>query len=90
MNQEKADRHLGPPLGVLAIIYAILFNLGLYFVVTFSAGQPHYPGPWESADVIASYFRDHASEVLLCAFFQFGSVIPLFPSLPSAEPSFED
>jgi hypothetical protein len=52
MNQEKADRHLGPPLGVLAIIYAILFNLGLYFVVTFSAGQPHYPGPWESADVI--------------------------------------
>src|SRR5262249_53705450 len=37
----------------------------------------HFPGPWESADTIAAYFRTHPRDVLMCAFLQFGSAIPL-------------
>src|SRR5215471_4940993 len=69
--------HKGPPLGMLAIIFTILFNAGLYFVISFSPSQPHFPGPWESADTIAEYFRNHPHDVLMCAFLQFGSAIPL-------------
>jgi hypothetical protein len=69
-------RHAGPPLGVVATIFVGLFIVGLYFVTIF-AGSPHFPGPWESASTIVSYFQTRPSAVLLCAFFQFGSAIPL-------------
>jgi len=69
--------HRGPPPGMLAIVATFLFNAGLYFVISFSPGQPHFPGPWEPAQTIAAYFRDHASAVLTCAFLQFGAAIPL-------------
>ena len=64
-------------MGILAIAFTVLFNLGLYFVISFSAGAPHFPGPWESAEVVAAYFQAHASDVLRCAIFQFGAAIPL-------------
>jgi len=70
-------RHAGPHPGIVAAVFTVLFNTGLYFVVSFSAGKPHFPGPAESADVITTYFRANASAVLLCAFFQFGASIPL-------------
>ncbi len=68
--------HAGPNPGILAIIYSLLFNAGLYQVVTFTGG-PHFPGPWESGETITSYFQGHAAAVLLCAFLQFGAAIPL-------------
>lgn len=79
---EEIERRLGnvhasPPLGILAIVFTVLFNTGLYFVISFSPSAPHFPGPWESADVIAIYFQGHPGAVLLCAFFQFGSAVPL-------------
>lgn len=70
------ERHPSPPLGVLAVVHTILFLSGLYFVITFSGG-PHFPGPWEPADVIAEYFKTQPSAVLMCAFLQFGAAIPL-------------
>jgi len=76
----KPDRdleHRGPPPGMLAIVFTVLFNAGLSFVISFSPGRPHFPGPWESAERIAAYFRDHPRAVLMCAFLQFGSAIPL-------------
>src|SRR5262249_21925350 len=76
----KPDRdleHRGPPPGMLAIVFTVLFNAGLSFVISFSPGRPHFPGPWESAETIAAYFRDHPRAVLMCAFLQFGSAIPL-------------
>jgi hypothetical protein len=69
--------HKGPNLGALAIVFTILFNLGLYFVISFIPGHVHFPGPWESAETITTYFREHSRAVLMCAFFQFGSAIPL-------------
>lgn len=68
--------HRGPHLGGLAVAYTILFLVGLYQVISFTGG-PHFPGPWESANGIASYFQAHSSSVLICALFQFGSAIPL-------------
>jgi hypothetical protein len=81
MNPETSGattrvRHAGPPLGVVATIFVGLFIVGLYFVTIF-AGSPYFPGPWESPSTIASYFQTRSSAVLRCAFFQFGSAIPL-------------
>ena len=66
----------GPHLGVLAIVYTLLFNAGLYQVVSLTGG-PHFPGPWESSEAITAYFQTYPRTVLLCAFLQFGAAIPL-------------
>ncbi|HXB11835.1 MAG TPA: hypothetical protein VNZ45_07610 [Bacteroidia bacterium] len=69
-------RYAGPPLGILAVIYMVLFIAGLYPVTIFG-GKPYFPGPWESADVIAAFFQARPFSVILCAFFQFGAAISL-------------
>ena len=69
-------RHAGPNPGIVAIVYTLLFNAGLYFVISFT-GKPHFPGPWESSDIITAYFQGHAGAVLACSFLQFGAAIPL-------------
>ncbi len=76
-NKSKVDYHLGPSLAVLAIIFTVLFNTGLYFVISFSSNTAHFPGPWESGDTIITYFQEHSSDVLMCAIFQFAAAIPL-------------
>ena len=70
------NEHAGPNPGIVAIIYTLLFNAGLYFVISFTGG-PHFPGPWESSETIAAYFQGHSTAVLACAFLQFGAAIPL-------------
>jgi hypothetical protein len=70
------SKHAGPNPGIVAIVYTLLFNAGLYFVISFTGG-PHFPGPWESSETIAAYFQGHSTAVLACAFFQFGAAIPL-------------
>jgi hypothetical protein len=69
-------KHAGPNPGIVAIVYTLLFNAGLYFVISFTGG-PHFPGPWESSETIAAYFQGHSRAVLACAFLQFGAAIPL-------------
>jgi hypothetical protein len=76
-NPENAAKHRGPHPGILAIVFTALFNAGLYFVISFSASSPHFPGPWESAETITAYFQGQPQAVLMCAFLQFGSAIPL-------------
>jgi hypothetical protein len=61
---------------MLAIIYTLLFNAGLYQVVSFTGGT-HFPGPWESGEVISAFFQNHSSAALMCGFLQFGAAIPL-------------
>ena len=80
-------RHRGPHPGIVAVIYTLLFNAGLYFVVSFrlpehlaasaTAIRPYFPGPWESAETITAYFQGHPHAVLMRAFLQFGAAIPL-------------
>ena len=70
------SKHAGPNPGIVAIVYTVLFNAGLYFVISFTGG-PHFPGPWESSETIVAYFQGHSRAVLPCAFLQFGAAIPL-------------
>ncbi len=89
MQTTKSPRngHAGPHPGIVAIIHTLLFNAGLYFVVSFrvpehlaasaTAVRPHFPGPWESGYTIVTYFQTHPHQVLWCAFLQFGAAIPL-------------
>ena len=69
-------RHAGPPLAPVAAAYALLFLAGLYPVNVFG-GQPYFPGPWESPEAIAAFFKDRGDAVRLCAALQFGAAIPL-------------
>ena len=68
--------HRGPHLGALAIVYTVLFIAGLYQVISFTGGA-HFPEPWSSGDVMAAYFQQNPTRVLICAFLQFGAAIPL-------------
>jgi hypothetical protein len=74
-------RHASPHLGALAIVYTVLFIAGVCavsrFGMPFGIKPPYWPGPWESANVIVSYFQTHATAALVCVFLQFGALIPL-------------
>ena len=61
---------------MLAIVFTVLFCAGLYPVTGFGGGG-HFPRPWDSAQTIAAYFQLHPKAALLCAFFHFGSAVPL-------------
>jgi hypothetical protein len=78
-----AARHPGPNLGIVAMIFTVLFLAGLYPVTMFG-GKPYFPGPGESASAIVSFFQMRPSAVLLCAFFHFGAAIALGIFTPSA------
>jgi hypothetical protein len=72
----NAPRHPSPHLGILAIVFTVLFCAGLFPVTAF-AGAPYFPGPWEPLPTIVNFFRLRPQAVLLCAFLQFGSAVPL-------------
>jgi hypothetical protein len=75
-DTTRTIRFAGPPLWLLAILYTVLFNAGL-FPVTAMAGKPYWPGPWEPANIIVLYFQTHAGPVLTCLFLQSGATICL-------------
>lgn len=66
-------RHQSPPLGILAIVYTVLFCAGLYPVI----GKPDFPLPWAPMPHIQLFFEQRHAAALLCAFLQFGAAIPL-------------
>lgn len=72
----SVQRHASPPLGIVAIVFTVLFCAGLYPVTVFG-GTPHFPGPYEPAETIVSFFQLRPKAVLLCAFLHFGSSVPL-------------
>lgn len=73
---QSIRRHPSPPLGIVAIVYMVLFCAGLYPVTMFG-GMPYFPGPWEPIQTITAFFQARPNAVLLCTFLQFGSAIPL-------------
>jgi len=70
------QRHPSPNLGVLAVVSTVLFCAGLYPVSPFGGG-PSFPTPFASPQIMVSFFQLRAHALLLCAFLQFGSAIPL-------------
>jgi hypothetical protein len=69
-------KHPGPPLWLLASLYTVLFIAGLLPVTAFG-GLPYWPGPWESAATITTYFQTQGTRVLGCIFLQTGANICL-------------
>jgi hypothetical protein len=74
--EQRGPRHPSPNLGMLAVVYTVLFAAGLYPVMGIGGGG-HFPRPWDSAQTIAAYFQLHPKAALLSAFLHFGSAIPL-------------
>ncbi len=68
--------HKGPHPGMLAVLYTLLFCVGLY-PVTMLYKLPYWPGPWEPASVIVPYFQTYGSRVLFCIVLQFGAMVCL-------------
>jgi hypothetical protein len=66
----------GPHLGVLGIVFAALFLVGLVLATIMAGGKP-YPSPFGDAADIVAYFRDHRHAVQIGGAFQFGAAIPL-------------
>lgn len=72
----RSLKHPGPPLWLLALLYTVLFNAGL-FPVTMYGGMPYWPGPWQPASDIINFFQTQSARVLTCVFLQTGAVICL-------------
>jgi hypothetical protein len=74
--EPSLKRHQSPPLGIVAIVFMVLFCAGL-LPVSPLGGTPNFPTPWEPASAIVAFFRARPDAVALCAFLQFGSAVPL-------------
>lgn len=72
----ETKRHRGPHAGLVATVFVILFLAGLYPVTMFG-GAPYFPGPWEPADTVATFFRLRPLAASLCALFHFGAAVAL-------------
>jgi hypothetical protein len=44
METIVGEKYRGPHAGLLAVIFTVLFNLGLYFVISLSGKQPDSSG----------------------------------------------
>jgi hypothetical protein len=77
MNTTVAPAvHKGPHPGMLAVLYTLLFCIGLY-PVTALYKEPYWPGPWEPASVVVPYFQQYGGRVLFCIVLQFGAMVCL-------------
>lgn len=75
-TRPAAPVHRGPHPGMLALLYTVLFCVGLY-PVTALYKSPYWPGPWEPASVIVPYFQNYGARVLFCIVLQFGAMVCL-------------
>lgn len=74
-SERPRFQHKGPPLGIVAATFVLLFLIGLYPVTAFN-GKPVFPAPYEPLSVIMTYFQARPSPVLLCAALHFGAAVP--------------
>ena len=73
---RRREAQGGPPLGVLAVVFTVLFVAGVAVSTAMAGGHP-YPSPFSAATGIEAYFHDHRTAVAVGGFFQFGAAIPL-------------
>jgi len=81
MKREREEivneaRHRGPNLGVVGVVYAVLFLASLAATEILSKGN-HLPSPVISADLMQAFFTGNGDAVSLAAFLQFGAAVPL-------------
>ncbi|WP_433250168.1 hypothetical protein ACQPYK_03700 [Streptosporangium sp. CA-135522] len=75
---ERAPRQAqsGPPLGILAVVFTVLFLAGIV-VSTVMAGGETFPSPFGSSAEILAYFHDHQNAVQVSGFLQFAASVPM-------------
>jgi hypothetical protein len=61
---------------VVAVVFTALFLASLV-PVTLLYSETHFPAPYQPPEEIVAYFRGESAKVRVCAFFQFGSSVPL-------------
>ncbi|HZY35421.1 MAG TPA: hypothetical protein VFE53_02165 [Mucilaginibacter sp.] len=74
--QFPYDRHRGPHPGILAIIYTLLFALGLVLFGILSHGA-QFPRPFGPLQTAQQTFLQFPDAIRISALFQFGAAIPL-------------
>lgn len=70
------DSHRGPHPGILAIIYTLLFTIGLIFFGILSHGA-QFPRPFGPLTTAQKIFLQFPDAIGVNALFQFGAAIPL-------------
>jgi hypothetical protein len=73
---KNPARFRGPHSGIVAAVFVLLFLAGLA-PVTALGGMPYFPGPTASVNEMVAFFSQRQGGILLCAFLQFGSAVPL-------------
>lgn len=73
---KTSARFRGPNSGIVATVFVVLFFAGLMPVTAFG-GMPYFPGPAASVNEMVAFFSQRQGAILLCAFLQFGSAVPL-------------
>ena len=76
MNHSKGDKHYGPHLGIVAIIFVALFVSSLFVLGVLTNGAT-FPTPDWPEDLVRNYFNQFGSVVRIISFLQFSSAIPL-------------
>ncbi|MGW3366900.1 hypothetical protein ACWDOR_28595 [Streptosporangium canum] len=66
----------GPPLGILAVVFTVLFLAGIA-ISTIMAGGETFPSPFGSQAEILAYFHDHPDAVRVSGFLQFAASVPM-------------
>jgi hypothetical protein len=72
----RGQRHRGPSLLLLAVVFAGLFISNLVVVGALTHGG-HFPSPLESTAASNAFFAENADAIRLGAFLQFGASVPL-------------
>ncbi len=73
---RRGAQFRGPHAGIVAVIFTVLFNTGLYQVTMFS-GRPFFPGPYQPVADMMKFFAERPHAATLCAFYHFGAAIAL-------------
>ena len=73
---SKRDKHYGPHLGIVAIVFVTLFVSSLIVLRVLTNGAS-FPTPEWPEDLVKDYFNQFGSVVRIISFLQFSSAIPL-------------
>jgi hypothetical protein len=76
VRASRGDRHPGPPLPMLAGVFAVLTVASVVVVIAMTGGD-HFPSPFQPAELSAAFFSAHAGAVQIAALLAFGAAIPL-------------
>jgi hypothetical protein len=75
-DTERGQRHRGPSLLLLAIVFAGLFVASLVVVAAMTRGG-HFPSPFEPTAATNAFFAENREAIRFGAFLQFGASVPL-------------